>query len=53
MNESKIGHFKIIEHIKIGHFKKEHVMRIRTKRERETEILRFLGISKKYAYAIT
>ena len=45
-NESKIGHFKINEQIKIGHFKKRACDENSNKKEREIESVRILGISK-------
>ena len=50
---SKIGHFKKIEHMKIGHFKKRARDENSNKKQRESESVRILGISKKFAYAIT
>ena len=47
-------HFKIFEQ-KVGHFKKKNVIRLRTeKRQRETESVRFWGISgKNILYVLT
>ena len=45
-NESKIWQFKINEQIKIGHFKKITRDENSNKKDRETESIRILGISK-------
>ena len=39
-NVSKIAHFKINEHMKIGHFKKRACDENSNKKERETESIR-------------
>ena len=48
-----MGHFKKLEHKKVGHFKKLTRDQFKNIKGTENEILRFWGISKKYKNAIT
>ena len=49
----KMGHFKKFEHKKSEHFKKLARDQFSNRKSTENKIVRFWGISKKYAYGLT